>query len=379
VSWPNNPVNASRFPSGASVTLNGSLNPGLNTPLGQTFTATNISGNSFDVSAPGALDGTFSLANDPNLQFEWWAGDIGGCPDQPCSPPVPNDALIQMTNWLHATSAVPISWPASGGSSLATITNWIGKGSLSDYASHYWIPYSARHTYAWAQGIQELGYWMTEAYYSRQEYVMLDRPQIMLVSMMGPVYWKGTSGAAYYSPLQDTLSQPGVSGAAVSATMMTAAAIGAAGVRLYAFENSADENGRASAATGAYFQTGASPTTNDQLMQEIWKGASAAATALTGVLQPFILGTAMDSPAYGPNLVSAVRQASSGTMLMIVNDNDWRRVVPVDFTSFSLGRKIQRFVIGADGSTGPLAPSSSSGEMITLNAGDTVVYLFLNK
>jgi len=70
---------------------------------------------------------------------------------------------------------------------------------------------------------------MSQAFYQRQPFMMLDRPQLMLNAITGPSYTKSVTSAAYYTPPEDALDQPGVSGSAVTATMMTAAALGAAG------------------------------------------------------------------------------------------------------------------------------------------------------
>jgi hypothetical protein len=282
VFWPNNPVNSSRFPSGTTFALTGSQNPGLNTPAGHMFSATNITSDSFDFSAPKASDGTFTQTNDPNLDFLWWAGNIGGCPSEPCNPPVPNDALGQITDWLHSVQpGVPISWPTLGLAPTSVQANWMGRNSISDYASHYWISFKLRPTYAWSDSIQEFGYWMRQAFYQRQPLMMLDRPQLILDSLSGPAYLKKAAGSPYYRPPEDSLDVPGVSGPVVTATMMTAAALGAAGVRLYFFENSNDAVNRSAARSGSYFQTGASPTANDSTVEANWQGMSSAANALT--------------------------------------------------------------------------------------------------
>ncbi len=377
VLWPNNPVNSSRFPSGASFALTGSINSGLNTPPGTMFEATNITSDSFDFAAPGASDGIFTPANDPNLEFLSWAGYIGGCPSQPCDPPVPNDALVQITDWLHATQpTVPISWPPLGLLPPSLQANWLGPNSLSDYASHYWASLKFRPTYAWSYGIQNLAYYMSQAFYSRQALMMLDRPQLLLGSIAGPEYLKNSSGTAYYSPPQDQLEYPAADGPTVTATMMTAAAIGAAGLRLYQFENSNDAATRAASPLGSDMQTGASPASGDPTITNIWQGMSSAANALTGPLQSYILATALNSPAYGPNIISAVRQGQNGQMLMIVNDNDWQRTIFVDFTPYGHNNKIVRYLVNSDGILGPSSVASAQGETITLSEGETVAYIF---
>lgn len=84
----------------------------------------------------------------------------------------------------------------------------MGKNSLSDYASHYWSTNSFRARYTWSSGIEEESDSLTQAFYSRQAYVMLDRPQIIEGNISGPAYTKETPNAAYYTPPLDKLDQP---------------------------------------------------------------------------------------------------------------------------------------------------------------------------
>jgi hypothetical protein len=378
VLWPNNPVNPSRFPSGASFASAGSRTPSLNTPPGTMFKATDITSSSFDFTAAGPVNGNFSRKNDPNLEFVWWAGDISGCPSQPCNPPVPNDALIQISGWMHSVyPGVPISWPALGMSPTAVQANWMGKKGISDYASHYWIPLRDRHTYTWSQGIQELGYGMAQAFYQRQPFMMLNRPQLLLTSLSGPDYTKNTSGSAYYKPPGDTLNQPGVSGAVVISEMMTAAALGAAGLRPYGFEDPASDVRRVSAPAGSSFQTGANPFSTNPLVRENWRAMSYAARMLTQVMAPYLFGVALNSPAYGQGIVTAARQGRDGRMLMIVNDNDWDRTLTADFRPYTSGHGI-RYRVTPDG-INTTSRIHGAGETLTLRPGEAAVYLFPNK
>jgi len=263
-----------------------------------------------------------------------------------------------------------------GESGTSTFANWMGPGSVSDYASEYWISWYSRHTYTWAQGVQELGYWMSDAFYSRQPYLMLDKPQLLLGSISSFAYTKNTPGAAYYTPPADALDQPGVYGPAVTAQMMTAAALGAAGVRLYQFEEPSNLASRTSAPVGSYEQTGANPTATDPNVVGNWRAMAYAANPLTKTLTPYILGTAIGSPSYGgENIVTAARQGSNALMLMIVNDNDFPYTLAVNFTPYRTGNSITRYLIKSDGiQTDVLA--DEPGETITLGAGASAVYLF---
>jgi hypothetical protein len=376
VSWPNNPVSSSRFPSGTNFALNGSSNSALNTPSGAMFTATNVTADSFDFAPVSSLHGTFTSANDPGLEFVWWAGNIGGCPSQPCDPPVPNDALVRIASWIHETvPTLPISWPALGTNPPDVQAAWMGGNSISDYASHYWSSFKERPTYSWSSGIQEETNAMTEAFYSRQSSMMLDRPQLILASISGPAYTKNTPGEPFYTPPDDTLDVPGVNDAVITSQIMTAAALGAAGVRLYQFEPPGNEGSRASAPLGSYVQTGANPLANDPIVQGNWRAMSSAANALTRVLAPYVLGTALNSPAMGRNIITAARQSADGSMLMVINDNDWERTLFVDFTPYASGSPISRYLIDYNGTQNSTF-STSSGESIDLKGGETVVYLF---
>jgi hypothetical protein len=376
VNWPNNPVSSSRFPSGTKFALDGSLNSALNTPPGAMFNATNVAADSFDFTPAASLQGTFTGANDPGLEFLWWAGNMGGCPSQPCDPPVPNNALVQITGWVHgAQPTLPISWPALSVNPPEVHAAWMGRNSISDYASHYWTSLKTRATYTWSFGIQEEANAMREAFYSRQAFMMLDRPQLIIASISGPAYTKNTAGEPFYTPPNDALDVPGANEAAITSQIMTAAALGAAGVRLYQFEVPANESSRASAPLGSYLQTGASPVANDPIVRGNWQAMSSAAKALTGVLAPYFLGTALTSPALGRNIITAARQSASGSMLMIINANDWERTLFVDFTPYASGSNISRYLIDYDG-TQTVALSTSSGESIDLKGGETAIYVF---
>ncbi len=394
VNWPNNSVNSGLFPGGASFALSGSGGSAdplgkLNTPAGQMFTATNITSNSFDFTPAGPISGTFTASNDPGLQFVWWTGNEDGCPSPTCNPPVPNNALASIRGWItSAPASVPISWPPLGEAGIDTFANWLGPGSVSDYASEYWISSKVRHTYTWAQGVQESDFWMGNAFYSRQPFMMLDKPQLLLGQITSFEYIKNTSGATYYTPPGDTEIQPGADGPAVTGQMMTAAALGAAGVRLYEFDEPWAATNRTYAPLGSEEQTGANPTATDPNVVQNWRAMAYAANPLTTTLTPYVLGTAIDSPSYGgnptppvgwgpyfANIITAVREGSNALMLMIVNDNDFARTLPVNFTPYRTGNSITRYQIRSDGISTDVLPDES-GETITLGAGASAVYLF---
>jgi len=286
VAWPSNPVTT-------GFAFGGSLNAGLNTPLGQMFTATNVTSSSFDFVPASPLTGTFTAANDPNLEYLWWGGNQSGCPANPCDPPVPNTALLTIATWIRsATPTVPISWPALGVAPVSVHDAWAGKDSkVSDFMSHYWDSLQPGTTYSWGSGVAERFSGMRSVFYQRQPYVRFDRPQMMLTSISSYMYMKETAGAAYYTPPLDVMSLPGTTPTATSADMMTAAGLGNAGLRLYSAEDPSDAASRASAAVGSGFQTGANPFSGDQKAVQIWKSMGYVANLLTKTLQRFLLST----------------------------------------------------------------------------------------
>lgn len=377
VTWPNNPVNPGRFYAGDSFAFTGSLSSNLNTPLGQMSTATNVTDSSFTFAPAGAVNGVSTVTNDPNLEFLWWAGSAGGCPTAPCNPPVPNTALLTIATWMRSASpTVPISWPALGVDPPIVHDNWAGKDSqVSDYFSHYWDSNQPGATYAWTMGIAQRVYWMRSAFYSRQPYARLDRPQVILSSISSNCYTKEASGAAFYTPPQDILEDPPASAASSSAEIMTAAAMGTAGVRLYQFEEPVNLSSRVSSPVGTLMQTGASPVAADQAAQQIWNGMGYTANLLTKTLQPFILGTPLSSPALGSSFVTAARHGASGNLLMAVNATDWTRTLTLNLTAYRTGNAIARYIVGGSGIKTTLI-ADASHDTVTLLAGQTVVYLF---
>jgi len=372
VLWPSNPVNSSRFPFGTSFAMTGSTNPNLNTPDGQMFKATNITADSFEFKPAGPLTGTFTADNDPNLEFLWWAGPAGGCPTTPCSPAVPNTAITTISDWLRsAPASVPISWPSLGVSPPVVHGNWMGKGGVSDYASHYWDTFRGRKTYPWGWGTEEANTWMRTAFYARQGYMDLSKPQLMLTSLMGPMYRKGTPGS-YFNPPGDLLLTPGTTPQAIVSNMATAAALGNAGVRLYMYDRTSEKAGRAQAALGADLQTGANPFDTNV---GHWQAMGYAASLLTKVLEPYFLGVALNSPAYGRNIVTAARQGPDAAMLLIVNGSDAQTTITVDFTPYKSGTAITRYRLSPDAIATDVLPDGD-GEAVTLADGESVVYLF---
>jgi hypothetical protein len=382
VHWPEHGYRDGRW-----VAFHGSLHPELNTPPGKPFVVQHSSRDRFEFTPNAPITGSFNSENDSNLEillFAAWPCNAGAADgkEHPCNPFTPNDGIQTYSNWLRkASPRVPFSWPALGLLPPAAHSNWVGRPALeqgiSDYASHYWDVLSGSRTYSWSNGVQQRTFWMKDAFYSRQPYVAQDHPQLMLVCGSSFAYLKQNSKDPYYNPLTDALDQPGCDGPVAVAEIMTAAALGNVGVRQYQFDRN-DPRTRAEYPSGTYLQTGMRPDAAERNAKEIWKAAGYAANLLTKVLEPYILGTAANSPAYSRNITTAVRRGPDGIMLMIVNGSDAERSVNVEFAPYRSGGDIARYRLASAYLQSDLL-RDGTGEMITLPKGGSVTYFFPSK
>ncbi len=371
VHWPSNPL-----PTGAAFALSGSSTPALDTAAGSLFTVSQATSDGFQFTSQGSVTGKSTQACDPGLEYLWFAGNScsGG---SVCNPQVPNNALATIRSWMNGGggNGVHMAFPPLAVDAPTVHGAWMGPGSISDYASNYFSSVKTRTTYPWSEGIQEMVSSLTQQFEDRQPYLMLDRPQLMLVSLAGPSYTKEAPAAATYQAGTDLLDEPGVGPDHVSAVMMTAAALGGAGVRLYYFEPPSNLQSRMGARVGTQLQTGSNPM---NLQSDSWQAMSYAATLLGGVLQPYLLGTAGNSPAYGRNIVTAVRSSGHGMMLMVVNGNDWARTIPVDFRPYLTSGGTTEYRLRSTGVTSSVLNAGMRRQTVTLGPGETVVYLFPN-
>ena len=380
VSWPS----GHNFNNGYWVAFRGSIHPELNTLPGQPFIVQNATQTSFDFVPNGPVSGVFTASSDANLEillFAPWpcnANTTDGL-NHPCVPFTPNNAVQTYANWIHGvTPRVPISWPALGILPPAAHANWEGQlainQGISDFASHYWDVFDNSRTYPWGAGVEQRVYWMRNAYYSRQPYFSLDRPQVMLVNGSSYAYIKNSSTDAYYNPFTDTLDQPGGMPRVVVGEFMTAVAMGNSAVRQYQFDTATAAE-RAGYSAGSYLQTGIRPASGDPNAAQMWKATGYVSNVLTRTLLPYILGQAATSPALGKDIVTAVRQTPSGNMFMVINANDAEKMLTVSLSPYQTGNAITRYTVSDSGiKTSVLANIST--DAVTLAPGATAVYLF---
>jgi hypothetical protein len=289
---------------------------------------------------------------------------------------MPNTWIATLRAWIRAASpTLPISWPNLGIASVADWANWDGVGGVADYVTQYFDTFQDDRTYNWSSGVLEKNYWMWKVFYDRQPYMMLDRPQLELRSATGAYYIKESNGS-FYNPPTDVLIQPGDIGAVVSSGIMSAAALGEAGVRLYFWQSSDDMAHRSTYPNGTQLQTGVNPIDSNREIAANWQGISNASNAIAA-LTPYLLAAPLNSPAYGRNILTAARQGAGGRLLLIVNDNDFKRTIPVDFTPFAYSDgAITKYLVGADLLAKTSLSGSASADIATLDGGESAAYVF---
>lgn len=376
VTWPGLTSNLFHDSIAPGLTFVLTGDPLISTPAGQAYTVRNVTASTFDFTPATPTAGAFTSQSSPNLEFLWFARK-DTCSGTPCSPPLPNTVLGTITSWLKtAPSTVALSWPPAGVALTSTQANWLGAGSLSDYASHYWDTNQQRVTYVFGKGVRESQNSMLTAFYARQPVVQLTRPQLIEISMSGANYTKNSpAGTESYNPPLDNLQHAGNEPKAVASTMMEAAAVGNAGVRLYQFQTPSNNGANtAQKPGGGGIQTGAGPF-NGEVGN--WQAMAYAANALTKVMQPYLLGAPMSSPAYGRNIVSGARHGFGGNMLMVVNGWDGARQLAIDFRPYKNGNGCVRYRIGDTAIKTALLPDRN-GETVQLDSGESVVYVFPN-
>jgi hypothetical protein len=376
VTWPGLSSNQYHDQIGAGLTFVLTGDPALSTPAGQVYTVGNVTASTFDFTPAAAATVVFTPQSKPNLEFLWFARK-DTCGGAPCTPSLPNSVLATITGWLKSAPATAaLSWPPAGVALTATQANWLGPGSLSDYASHYWDTNQQRATYVFGKGVRESQNSILTSFYARQPVVQLGRPQLMEIGITGTNYTKNSPpGTDTYNPPLDDLQHVGNVPKAVTSTMMEAAAVGIAGLRIYQFETPGDYAlNTAQGPGGGGVQTGAGPFTGEVAN---WRAMGYAANALGKAMQPYVLGAALSSPAYGRNVVSGARRGAGGNMLMVVNGWDGARQLAIDFRPYKNGSGCVRYRVSESAIKTALLPDSD-GETVQLDSGESVVYIFPN-
>lgn len=374
--WPIDPVDYMFHDPvlpGGTFLLGGSTT--LTTPLGVADTITSASGSqvNFTITNPALGTHSFTTVNSASLEYLWFSGRVP-CPGNVmCNPALPNTLLSNVSSWLRsATATVPISWPPAGAALTYVQRNWLKPGGVSDYPSHYWDSNQQRRTYPFGMGVRENQNSMLTAYLGRQSSLDINRPQLLEQTMAGIDYLKySAAGNAVYNPPVDKLLHVGAVPKAVASGMMTAAAVGTAGVKIYKFDSSFLER-RDTRGNGTEFESDGGPSTGEVLN---WQAMGYSSAMLTKSLQEYVLGVPVSSPYLGRNVITGARTATNGNLLIVVNGWDAPRTVLIDLSAYATGRGVLRYRV-ADTGIKLRAMGNVVGDTVSLEGGETAVYLF---
>ncbi len=357
---------------GSSFVLGGTS--ALATPAGGSSAITSTTGTQVNFTIANGVAGTrtFDATNSPNLEYLWFSGRVPCQGNVMCNPALPNTLLANVSAWLRsAAPAVPISWPPAGAAPVYGQRNWLKPGGVSDYASHYWDSNQQRRTYPFGMGVRENQNSMLTAFLNRQSSVNINRPQLLEQTMAGIDYLKfSPSGNAVFTPPTDRLLHVGAVPRAVVSGIMSSAAVGSAGVKLYKFDTAFADR-RDSFGNGAEFESDAGPSTGETLN---WQAMGYASATLTKALQEYVLGTPVNSPYLGRNIITGARTSANGNLLIVVNGWDAPRTVLVDLSAYTTGRPVLRYSV-FDTGINVQSMGNIVGDTVTLRAGETAAYL----
>ena len=358
--------------AGKSFVLAG--NTDLQTPAGSANTITAVSAPqvNFTSAVTVPLTRTFDTSNSPQLEFLWFSGRVPCQGNVLCNPVLPNTLLSTVSTWLRtAPATVPISWPAAGAALPYVHKNYLKAGGVSDYPSHYFDSNQQRRTYPFGMGSRENQNFLLAAFLSRQTAVNPYRPQLMEQSMAGTDYLKySAAGNAVYSPPVDKLLHVGVVPRAVASGILTAAAAGNAGVKVYKYDNTYAER-RDNRGDGSEYESDGGPATGEVLN---WQSMGYAAATLTKSLQEYVLGTPVNSPYLGRNIITGARSGVNGNLLIVVNGWDSPRTILIDLSPHSTGQGVLRYRVSDTGIKVQLL-GNVLGTTVTLGAGESALYL----
>ncbi|MFW6038928.1 MAG: Ig-like domain-containing protein [bacterium] len=229
-------------------------------------------------------------------------------------PAIPSDAFLQLMTMIRDVSgAPPITWPVLGLSKPEHYKDWNEDPFFADYYSHYWTYMDWRKAYPWGGSAWQTGKDMRDTLWLRRAAVDIRKPELMLVSVCGPMYRKEVDGDRY-TPGRDVKIGSGVRAHLVPLQIMLAACEGAMGVRSYSYDGPWMQQ-RERSTIGSGHQIGAAPIGPGV---ERWRAMSAAFNVLQAV-EPALLQPSMHALDLGPWIETGARQGPFGRLLIAVN------------------------------------------------------------
>jgi hypothetical protein len=290
---------------------------------------------------------------------------------------VPDSAFVNLMQIMNGVPRRPaITWPVISGSDSAAVANWMGDPAYADYTSDYWA-LTVWPAYPTGASLNDFRAAMDPAVYGRLPWVQAGRPTLALGSISGPFYTKKIAGSQYV-PGKDNLQMPPVPATAVAAQIIYAAEAGAAGVRMYAYDNLDQKHQRSSASLGTTdLQTGADPVT---VGTDRWSAMSAAFNLLAQ-LEPYLLRTQTNSLNFGRQFVATARKGPATTLFMATNFSEAPSAITADLSPYftqpmkhvTLYRLLGPTLTSTDITS---AAGTLSQAQVVFQPGETIVWLF---
>ncbi len=286
------------------------------------------------------------------------------------APAVSDDAFLSLMKIINAVPNRPaISWPGSAIATPQAIARW-SDPRFSDYVSHYWDVRDFARAGDGSSLAQEAAA-MNRTIFERRALLPFDRPQLIEVSIAGSFYVKKGIGAAY-TPGQDDLINPGADPINLSAQIMRAVALGAAGIRAYAFDSAWNAE-RRNAKIGDTLQTGVNPLTS--VGADRWSAMSAAFN-LIQTLSPHLMQERIDALDLGPDFTTAARQSPDSRLFLAVSGLATPQTLTLDLSPYVYPKgTITRHILRGEHLQTDTFPSTDS-LVQNFSPGATVVYLF---
>ncbi len=282
-------------------------------------------------------------------------------------PPIPDDAFVKLMQIINSVpNRPPLTWPVVNWSSPEAAKAWMGDPVFSDYATHYWYPGEFASI---SQNALDMDYRIDV----RQKVLPPNRPFLVLTKVTGAFYTKQGPGGQY-TPKQDKLVDAPYTPVSVAAQIMRAAALGAAGVRVYAFDSLWAQQ-RREAAVGETVETGTNPLTGIGL--DRWRAMSAA-FHLIEKIEPILLDRQLPADDWGQPYTTTARQGADGRIFMVVSNSDQTQTHALRLEPYLYpGGTIRQFTLLGEHLTEEALQTPPKS--LTLKPGASVVWLFRPK
>lgn len=291
------------------------------------------------------------------------------------TPSLPDDSFKRLMTIINSVPDRPrLTWPVVGLSGLPDVQNWMGDPEFSDYTSHFWTFMDWRRAYPYGASLWQERSALERVVTGRATVVQRGKPTLLLTSLTGPYYVKGSDApSTEYTPGTDQRLEGETRPASVAAEIMYAAATGMAGVRGYGFDGMLSRE-RAGATKGGYLQTGASPFTAGS---DRWH-AMAAAFNLIQKFEPMLLGTQISAVDIGPSIVTGARQNTEGRLLIAVNFNEKaeRATINLQPYLYAGAAAIARYRL-VGGSLRTDAVANKPTDEAVFQPGETIIWHFI--